>query len=420
MGALVNNYSRLFLVIISIILISNIFVQNSVADQNDVILEFFYAESCPHCEEKEPVIDLIEDYYGDNITILRLSLNTYENKIRAFQYFDNTPGVVITNQSSGEESVFPYVQITENNLKKIIDYHLVGNYSEPAPKIDVEPYCTDTIFGRICINASELSLPFYTVVLGALDSVNPCSFFILIFLLNLLIYVKSRRRMLLIGSIFIFFSGFIYFLLMLLLLNAIRAAKTVQSPFVVTLAAGIIALILGFINIKDFFFFKKGISLSISEDKKHKLFKRMRSLVRIKQLPKLIAATVLLAIFANTYELACTLALPSIYVTNLQTIYNLTIEQSYLYLVLYNAIYVIPLIVIVLIFVKTLGRRKLSEYQGRLLKLVSGVMMGSFGVIMIFNSSLLTNMFVAVGILLFSIILSFFISFVWKRFFEKN
>ena len=73
-----------------------------------------------------------------------------------------------------------------------------------------------------------------------------------------------------------------------------------------------------------------------------------------------------------------------------------------------------------MIFIVTLGRRKLSEYQGRILKLVSGVMMFSFGLVMLFNPDLLKNVFAAVGILAVSIVISIIISFTWKKFFEKK
>ena len=412
MDAFINKYIRIILITILLFSITFAFIQPVVGEESDILVEFFYADGCGHCEEKEPVIDAIEEYYADNITLLRLPVN--ENRQRFNQYFKSTPGVVVTNQSNDYENVFPYVNITEENLKNIIDYHLVGNYSQKPPETDPSKLL-DTPFGKI--NLSGLSLPVITIILGALDSVNPCSFFILLFLLNLLLYAKSRKRMFIIGGIFIFFSGFIYFLLMALLLTTFNV---IEQPLIVTMIAGFIAIVLGFVNIKDYFFFKQGFSLSISDDKKQKLFKRMRSVVKIKHLPTMIIATIVLAVFANTYELACTLALPVVYIDFLTNIYNVPIMQSYLYLILYNIIYVIPLIIIVLLFVVTLGRRKLSEHQGRILKLFSGVMMLSFGLVMLFNPSLLKNVFAALGILFISIVSTIVISFIWKNFVKNN
>lgn len=412
-----NRYLRCFLIAILLSLVFFIFIQPVIGENSYLLVEFFYTEECDHCEEKVPVIDEIEDYYGNNITVQRKSIDIFEYKQQFYDYgFTSTPGVVVKNQSSGNYTTFSYENINVENLKDSIEYHLAGNYTEKPPEVDQDTFCMDTPFGTICINASELSLPVLTIILGALDSVNPCSFFVLLFLLNLLLYAKSRRRMFIIGGIFIFFSGFIYFLLMALLLTAFTA---IEQPLIVTVVAGFIALILGSINIKDFFFFKRGFSLSMSKIKKQKLFKKMRSVVKIEHLPTMIVGTVVLAIFANTYELACTLALPVVF-TDFLIIHNVPLFHAYLYILLYNIIYVIPLIIIVLLFVMTLGRRKLSEYQGRTLKLVSGIMMFSFGLVMLFNPGLLKNVFAALGIILISIVLTFVISFTWKKIVKKH
>lgn len=412
-----NRYLRCFLIAILLSLVFFVFIQPVIAENSDLLVEFFYAEECGHCEEKVPVIDEIEDYYGNNITVQRKSIDIFEYKQQFYDYgFTSTPGVVVKNQSSGNYTTFSYENINVENLKDSIEYHLAGNYTEKPPEVDQDTFCMDTPFGTICINASELSLPVLTIILGALDSVNPCAFFVLLFLLNLLLYAKSRRRMFIIGGIFIFFSGFIYFLLMALLLTAFTA---IEQPLIVTVVAGFIALILGSINIKDFFFFKRGFSLSMSKIKRQKLFKKMRSVVKIEHLPTMIVGTVVLAIFANTYELACTLALPVVF-TDILIIHNVPLFHAYLYILLYNVIYVIPLIIIVLIFVVTLGRRKLSEYQGRILKLFSGIMMFSFGLVMLFNPGLLKNVFAALSIILISIVLTVVISFIWKKIVKKR
>jgi thiol-disulfide isomerase/thioredoxin len=383
--------------------------QTTIIDEGqNVTVIFFYADGCSHCVEKKPIIDYIEEEYEDNITLYRFSYNEYKNLLNSYG-FSTVPAVVIQNQTN--TSKFPYIQITLENLMNEIDAYISGRTITEITEED--QYLIDTPFGQI--DLYDFSLPVLTIVLGALDSINPCSFFILLFLLNLLLYVRSRRRMVLIGGIFIFFSGFIYFILMALILTTFII---IEQPLIITVIAGVVALILGAINIKDFFYFKQGLSLSISEDKKKKLFSRMRNIVKITHLPTLIISTILLAIFANTYELACTLALPVVFTDFLANIYNVPLFESYLYIFLYNVVYVIPLIVIVSIFVITLGRRKLTEYQGRILKLISGVMMASFGIVLLLNPGVLKNIFIAVGLLLGSILVSILLSIIWKKFNE--
>jgi uncharacterized membrane protein HdeD (DUF308 family) len=52
-------------------------------------------------------------------------------------------------------------------------------------------------------------------------------------------------------------------------------------------------------------------------------------------------------------------------------------------------VYVIPLAVIVGIFGWKMGGRRISEKEGRILKLVGGVMMLALGLILLFNPQLL-------------------------------
>ncbi len=69
--------------------------------------------------------------------------------------------------------------------------------------------------------------------------------------------------------------------------------------------------------------------------------------------------------------------------TRLLTLRDVGSAQHYFYLALYNLVYVIPLAVIVTVFAFTLGARKLSEREGRLLKLLSGLMMLQLGALLV-------------------------------------
>jgi hypothetical protein len=245
------------------------------------------------------------------------------------------------------------------------------------------------------VDPTKISLPLFTIIIGGLDSFNPCAFFVLLFLLSLLIHVRSRKKMLIIGGIFVLFSGIIYFIFMAAWLNIFLVIGQLTA---ITLTAGLIALATAAINIKDFFFFHKGISLVIPEQAKPMLFERMRNLLKSPSFPAMAAGTVVLAITANAYELLCTAGFPMIY-TRVLTLHKLTTAQYYLFLVLYNVVYVLPLAAIVAVITVTLGVRKLTEWQGRKLKLVSGLMMLSLGMVLIINPALLNNVLAAVALL---------------------
>ncbi len=252
------------------------------------------------------------------------------------------------------------------------------------------------------VETSKMALPVLTVAIAALDGFNPCAFFVLFMLLGMLVHVRSRGRMLLVGGIFVFFSGLIYFVFMAAWLNIFLFAGTVRT---ITIVAGIIALVFAVINIKEFFFFRLGVSLSIPETAKPKLFDRMRKLLKASSLASIIIGTIVLAVAANAYELLCTAGFPMVF-TRVLTLHNLQTSQYYLYLVLYNVVYVVPLAVIVLLFTATLGSRKLSEHHGQILKLISGVMMLLLALVILIKPALLGNVLVAAGLLFASLAIS--------------
>jgi drug/metabolite transporter (DMT)-like permease len=124
----------------------------------------------------------------------------------------------------------------------------------------------------------------------------------------------------------------------------------------------------------------------------------MRALVKTSKLPSVLAGTLVLALTANAYELLCTAGFPMIY-TRILTLHQLQPWQHYLFLGFYCLIYVLPLLTIVLIFTWTLGSKKLGERQGRILKLLSGVMMLLLGGLLLAAPELLTNPLAAVVLL---------------------
>ena len=407
-----NKNKRYVLILFLFFLLLFTIFKGVSAEKSNIIVEFYFADNCPHCEEKFFIIEKIEDLYKNNITLKRFSIENSSNKKNFFNYgFTSTPGVVVKNQSYHNYSIITYEYITVENLKNQINYHLSGNYSKKNIIDNEKRFCIGTFFGEFCIDTKDWSLPLLTVVLGAVDSVNPCSFFVFLFLLSILLHTKSRKRMLLVGSVFIFFSGFIYFLLMIAILFFFLA---IDQQLSISIIAGIVAMTFGGFNIFNFFFFKKGFSTEISDKNKSKLFKKMGKIVRMKSVIPLIIATVILAISANSVELLCSFNIPFIY-TSLLISYNLNIINYYLYIVLYNIIYVLPLLILVFVVAATFGRWKLTEWQGRKLKLFSGIMMFMLGFFLIFLKGILMNIFLVFLILIFSMVATIIVSYLFKN-----
>ena len=271
------------------------------------------------------------------------------------------------------------------------------------------------IIGKI--KTGEFSLPILTFLLGLADGFNPCAFFILTFLLAALLGLAgARKKILLVGGIFIFFSALFYFLFMAVLLNVFKLGKEIT---ILTLIAGLIAMFVGIINIKDYFSFQKGISLTLPKGRKLKFMERVKSLSLAKSTLALTTATVVIAATVNIYELLCTFGFPMIY-TRILTLRGLPSLEYYLYLIFYNLVYIIPLAVIVLIFAITLGKRTFSEIWVRRLKLISGFMILFLGGILIFQPKLLESISTAFLVLISAILIAGAIILVNALYFKKK
>jgi len=373
--------------------------------QQELNLYFFWSARCPHCLKAKPVIEQLSaelpwlklhsrevsqdvEARGEYRAMAQL-LGREARSVPGFFYcgkmqvgFDSAEGMGA--QIRGE---------LEQCHQDLLDGH--------PPRIEVKKEeIAIPLFGHI--DASEHSLPLITLVVAALDAFNPCAFFVLLFLLSLLIHTRSRRRMLFIGGVFIFFSAAVYFLFMSAWLNLFLLTG-MQRLF--TLAAGTVAMVLALINIKDFFMPGRGITLSIAEEKKLGLFQRMRKLLQADNMVALTIGTMTLAIAANSYELLCTSGLPMVY-TRVLTMASLSTGSYYLYLLFYNLIYVVPLLLILLVFTFTLGQRKLQQNEGRLLKLLSGIMMLELGLGLLLLPELLSSVRVVAAGMLSAILLT--------------
>jgi cytochrome c biogenesis protein CcdA len=219
-------------------------------------------------------------------------------------------------------------------------------------------------------------------VIGLLDGFNPCAFWVLMFLLSLLSVAKSRKRMLLIGTVFVVSSGIIYFGFMSAWFNFFTLIGVHRY---ITVILALVAIIMGGINLKEVFFFKKGISLMISDKHKPGLYQRVRKIIHTQSTLLAVTLTVVLAVFVNLIELTCTMGLPALF-TKILTERQITVGAKYFYLVVYNVAYIVPLLLIVVAFSLTLGKYKMTEKSAKIFKMISGILMIGLGVWMFFYS----------------------------------
>lgn len=364
-----------------------LWIEGGADGETQVHLYFYWSENCPHCLAAHPFIDAIPQQ-RPWVILHALEVSRSEENARQFMTMAESLGqraeAVPTLIACGWLEVGWQDEATSGSrLLAALDACRAGN----AP-LASEAELDLPLFGRV--DPASLSLPLFTLTIAALDAFNPCAFFVLLFLLSLLAHQKNRRRMLLIGGIFVATSGLMYFAFMAAWLNVFQLLGTLGW---ITLAAGLLAIVVGLINIKDFFAGARGPSLSIPESAKPGIYRRARAVLQSESSGAMLGATVLLAVAANFYELLCTAGFPMVY-TRLLTLAEPSTAARYAWLALYNLIYVLPLLLIVLVFVGTLSAHKLSEREGRLLKLLSGTMMLELGLLLAFAPAALNSLLV--------------------------
>ncbi|MBW8330355.1 MAG: hypothetical protein K0M48_14750 [Thiobacillus sp.] len=365
-----------------------------------VHLYFFWSLACPHCLEARPFIEAIPAG-RPWVKLHALELTRHPENVRHLaaladqvgQPAQYVPALLFCGRmQTGWEDDASTGQALLAELDACRDAAQSGSALDAARALPA-PGFSLPLLGEVSLDGT--SLPLMTVLIAGLDAFNPCAFFVLLFLLSMMVHQNSRARMLAIGGVFVLVSGVMYFAFMAAWLNLFQLFGQLAW---VTLAAGVLALIIGLVNVKDFFYFGRGVSLSIPESRKPAIYQRARAILAAGSVPAMLAATVLLAAAVNVYELLCTAGFPMVY-TRLLTLQDLGPAQHYLYLALYNGIYVIPLAVIIGVFAFTLGARKLSEREGRLLKLMSGVMMLQLGMLLVLAPDWLNRLGVAFALL---------------------
>jgi glutaredoxin len=236
----------------------------------------------------------------------------------------------------------------------------------PAPSADV---IETPVLGPL--SASRLGLPLFTVLVGLVDGFNPCAMWALVYILSLLVNLQSRTRMFLVGATFVAVAGLLYYGFMAAWLEVFRLigfSRTLQA------ALGGTAVLVGLVNLKDFWAFGRGFSLGIPSAARQPLYARMRRVLTAENLAGALVAVTILSVMVNVVELLCTAGLPAVY-TQILSALELPPWRHHAYLGLYTAAYVLDDSLVLGIATMTLSRRRLQERGGRWLKLLSGAVM---------------------------------------------
>ena len=194
----------------------------------------------------------------------------------------------------------------------------------------------------------EPVLPTLTTVIltGLVDSINPCAIGVMILLLSTLMAMKQQQEMLKVGLIYISAVSITYFAYGLGL-TALVASTPLKVAEYISIVVALVIIAMGLVEVKDFFWYGKGFSLHINPKHAHMIKERMKKLS--------IWTAVVLGIFVASVELPCTGGAYLAITVILAQSFNAT---ALLMLVLYNIIFVLPLIIILF---SVLGGSKIQD-----------------------------------------------------------
>jgi len=224
--------------------------------------------------------------------------------------------------------------------------------------------------------AVDLALPPLAVVVGtaAIDSINPCAIGVLILLITTLLHLSNdRKKMLAVGAIYISAVFLTYLGAGFGLLLFIQKLNIAQP---LSWIVGSIVIVLGLIEIKDFFWYGKGITLAIPPERAKQIEQYIQKVT--------VPGAIFLGAFVAAVELPCTGG-PYLAITTFLAKIGFTWGVFWM-LVFYNFIFVLPLIVILgLAFfgVKTQAMQDWKNKQRTWMRLFIGLVMVALGIILI-------------------------------------
>jgi len=366
----------------------------------EVNLYFFWGEGCPHCAKEKPFLEKLNQKYPQlNIHELEVWGNRENLKLM----------IEFGKKLDATVSGVPFTVVGEHYISGWMDESYTGGQIEEAIQCAIENSCRD-IGNEIAngkadtakeavskipekltlpfvgeIQTKNLSLPVLTLIIGALDGFNPCAMWTLLFLISLLLGMGDRKRMWILGGIFIATSAFVYFLFMAAWLNLLLFLGFV---FWVRIMIALVAIGGGGYYLKEYFTAEDTTCKVTGTEKRQKVFEKIRKIAHESHFLLALAGMILLAFAVNLVEAICSAGLPVVY-TQILSLSGLAKWQYYLYICLYIFIFMLDDLIVFFAAMITLRMTGLSTKYSRFSHLIGGAVMVIIGLLLIFKPELL-------------------------------
>ena len=208
---------------------------------------------------------------------------------------------------------------------------------------------------------------------------------VLIMLISFLMAEKNKKKLIFLGSLFIFVSAFVYFLFMVAWLNFLLF---IGYLYRIKFLVGIIAVIGGLFYIKEFFKNKEGVCTVTSEKSKKKVFEKLQYFTSQKKIYLAAFGIILLAFFVNLIELVCSAGIPIVYLQIL-TLSKVSFIKYYMYILLYIFVFMLDDLLIFFVAIFSLRLLSVTTKYSRFSHIIGGLVLLIIGILLIFKPEML-------------------------------
>ncbi len=348
------------------------------ASADPTTLVLFHETGCSHCARTEAFLESIHPDYPE-LEILRYeihepeSLDLLPKLLAAYNVDEGSVPILFVGDVAfvggvfyglEEEPFTPSGRTEEIALERAI--RVAIDMQAPSPLSRIAESAGSSL-------AENLTIP-AVILAAAADSVNPCTFAVLVLLLGTLLVAERRgRRALVLKAGFAFtIAVFIsYFLMGIGIFSAIQAAG-IQRPFIMAVSS--LAILLGLWNTKDYFAYGKWFTIEVPQ--------RWRPIVkRLTASVVSVPGAFCVGVLDSLFLLPCS---SGPYIAILALLSKTTTRaEGILYLLFYNVIFVLPLVAITLAvrlgFTTTARAERWRSARLGKLHLVSGMIMFLLG-----------------------------------------
>ena len=234
-------------------------------------------------------------------------------------------------------------------------------------------------FGKI--NLKSASLTTAAVIIGLIDGFNPCAMWILLFLISVLMGMKDKKRMWVLGITFLLTSALVYLGIML---SWIEIVVKITTVIWIRNIIAIVALIGGVINLKSFIKSNDSGCEVVDDKKRKKIFKKIRKFTSEKSFILAIIGIMGLAVSVNLVELACSAGLPIVF-SELLALNHTSSIMRFFYTLLYIFFFLLDDLVVFFIAMFTMKVTGISSKYNKYSHLIGGVIMVLVGILLLFK-----------------------------------